>query len=405
MRIAILSVHTCPLITPGSRREAGGMNVYLNMLTHQLASRGIAVDVFTRWHDPAEPEVMEAAPGLRVIHVEAGGRGPQPDRPLPPLTGSVTEQILAFQQREGLVYDLVHAHYWLSGLVGLELKQRWGVPLIAMFHTLGAVKNQARAGEHEPLGRIAAEHEVIAGADALVAATEDERDLMARLYDADVSHVQVIPLGVDTSTFHPLEKQLARKALGLNGERLLLFVGRPDPLKGLEVLISAASQLDDPDGVRVIVVGGDGGSEEGFQRAHDLAAQIDMTSRVDYHGSVAHDRLPYYYSAADVCVIPSYYESFGLVALESMACGTPVVAARVGGLRSTVQDGETGYLIPWHCPEPYAERLELLLDNEMLRRALGTQAQAAAQSYSWSAVTDQIEALYERVLHTNPIGS
>lgn len=381
------------------------MNVYLNMLTHQLARRGIAVDVFTRWHDPAEPEVVEAAPGLRVIHIEAGGRGAQPDRPLPPLTNRVTEQILAFQQREGVNYDLVHAHYWLSGLVGLELKQRWGVPLIAMFHTLGAVKNQARAGEHEPLGRIAAEHQVIAGADALVAATEHERDLMARLYDADTSHVHVIPLGVDTNTFQPLEKHLARQVLGLNGERLLLFVGRPDPLKGLEVLISAASQLDEPEGVRVLVVGGDGGNAEGFQRAHDLAAQLDMTERVDYHGSVAHDRLPYYYSAADVCVIPSYYESFGLVALESMACGTPVVAARVGGLRSTVQDGETGYLIPWHCPEPYAERLELLLDNEMLRRALGNRARAAAQSYSWSAVTDQIEALYGQVLQANPRGS
>lgn len=398
MRVAVLTVHTCPLITPGSLRDAGGMNVYLNMLGHELAAQGVEVDVYTRWHNPDEPQVVQAAPGLRVIHIEVGGRESQPKEALLPLVDHFVEQVILFQKTEGIQYDLIHSHYWLSGVAGRRLKQAWGVPLIAMFHTLGAVKNQARAGEHEPLGRIEAERDVIAEADALVAATAHEQDFMVRLYGADPDRVHIIPLGVDTSRFAPLEKLAARRELGLNGERLLLFVGRPDPLKGLEVLISAASQLEDPHGVRVLVVGGSESDAAGFQRAHELAEQLDMASKVDYVGSVAHERLPYYYSAADICVIPSYYESFGLVALESMACGTPVVAARVGGLRSTVKDGETGFLIPWHCPEPYAERLELLLGNEPLRSTLGHRARAAAQAYSWQAVAEQVAVLYHDVL-------
>lgn len=374
------------------------MNVYVNMLSHELAARGIQVDVFTRWHDPDEPQVVEAAPNLRVIHIDAGGRSPQPKEALPPLVEAFSQQVILFQKLQGVHYDLIHAHYWLSGAVGLELKSAWDVPLVAMFHTLGAVKNQARAGEHEPATRIAAENQIIAKADALVAGTIQERDGMVRLYGAPADRIQVIPLGVDTTRFQPLEKHAARQALGLNGERLLLFVGRPDPLKGLEVLISAASQLEDPQGVRVLVVGGEGREAAGFQRARDLATQLEMSERVEYIGSVEHEQLPYYYSAADICVIPSYYESFGLVALESMACGTPVVAARVGGLRSTVRDGETGFLIPWHCPEPYAERMEMLLGNEALRSSLGDQARIAAQSYSWQAVADQVESLYVDVL-------
>ncbi len=396
MRIAVVSVHTCPLIPPGSR-SAGGMNVYVNMLGNEMARRGVQVDVFTQWHDPDEPQVVTTADGMRVIHIAAGGRDEKPKEALPALVDVFADEVLAFAQAEGTQYDVVHAHYWLSGLVGLRLKQAWDVPLAAMFHTLGAVKNQSRAGEHEPSDRIEAERQVIENADVVVAATAHERDAMVRLYHGVSGHIHVVPLGVDTSRFQPLQQQVARQALGLNGERLLLFVGRPDPLKGLEVLISAAAQLEDPHGVRVLVIGGDASDQGGFGRAQQVAAALDMTGQVDYLGAVEHAQLPYYYSAADVCVIPSYYESFGLVALESMACGTPVVAARVGGLPSTVKDGETGYLIPWHCPEPYAERLDLLLRNEPLRTALGGQARVAAQAYSWPSVADQILDLYHHV--------
>jgi len=418
------------------------MNVYVARVSQQLAERGIAVDVFTRWHEPGAAEVVQLAPNLRVVHLEAGGQAPRPKEEVPPLLREFLQHFVQFKERNGVEYDLLHSHYWLSGWVAARLSRRWRVPHVTMFHTLGAVKNQARVGEHETPLRVRTEGRVVRQADAVVVASQEEHHRLLQHYPAARGKVRTIPCGVDLDLFQPLSQAEARAHLGLNGERILLFVGRPDPLKGLEILLSAANLLEDPEGVRVLVIGGeatvpaplppdgaavpspagilapgpggeflDGGrtlpvtlqetpwvSPAGDQEAHPRdVAKVASPPEVSFLGRVSHQMLPYYYSAADVCVIPSYYESFGMVALEAMACGVPVVAARVGGLQSTVRDGETGYLIPWHCPEPFAERLELLLGNETLRSRLGKASRIVAESYRWSGVADQLMELYDEV--------
>ena len=292
-------------------------------------------------------------------------------------------------------YDLVHSHYWLSGLVGQRLKARWRIPHVVMFHTLGEVKNRASHREHESELRIASEATVIAGADRVICATEQERTALRQLYDADPARVEVIPLGVDLDLFHPTDKDAARAELGLDeDQRIVLFVGRIEPLKGLDILINAAAMLESDVDCSVLVVGGDDTARSQVARLRELARERGIEHRVAFVGAVDHDRLPLYYNAADVCVVPSHYESFGLVAVEAMASGVPVVASRVGGLTGTVRDGETGYLIPWLCPEPFAERIELLLDNDSLRRNLGEAAREEVARYRWENVTSAMLKLY-----------
>lgn len=400
MRIAVVSVHGCPSLVPGAR-EAGGMNVYIATLSRELANSGVEIDVFSRWHDPADPQMEWLAPNARVVHLEAGGRGFLTKDDIFPHLPEFRDRLLAFAAAEGRRYDAVHSHYWLSGWVGSELQARWGIPHVTMFHTLGAVKNQVRAGEHETDLRITTEQQIIDRADAVVVASPQEELHLNRLYPGADGRVHVIPCGVDVDRFRPLDMDAARRRLGLNGERILLFVGRPDPLKGLEILIGAASLLEHPHGVRVLVVGGEGDqSDPAYVPVRALASTLNVASQVSYSGAVSQDLLPYYYNAADVCVVPSYYESFGLVALEAMACGTPVVASRVGGLQSTVRDGETGFLVPWHCPEPFAERLDLLLTNETLRTSLGEAGRVNAQAYRWPAVSASVIELYQRLTAT-----
>jgi len=402
LRIAVVSVHGCPSLVPGAR-EAGGMNVYITTLSRELARQGVTVDIFSRWHDPADPQMEWLAPNARVIHLEAGGRGFLSKDGIFPHLPEFRDRLVAFAEAEGLRHDAVHSHYWLSGWVGADLQQRWGIPHVSMFHTLGAVKNQVRAGERESALRIATEHAIVDAADAIVVASPQEQQHLNRLHPGAAGRVHVIPCGVDVEVFRPQDMAAARQRLGLNGERILLFVGRPDPLKGLEILIGATSLLEHPHGVRVLVVGGEGDqSDPAYVAVRALASTLNVAGQVSYSGAVAQNVLPLYYNAADVCVVPSYYESFGLVALEAMACGTPVVASRVGGLQSTVRDGETGFLVPWHCPEPFAERLDLLLTNETLRASLGQAARASAQTYRWPAVAGSVIDLYHRLQAGRP---
>jgi D-inositol-3-phosphate glycosyltransferase len=292
-------------------------------------------------------------------------------------------------------YNIVHSHYWLSGLVGQRLKQRWGVPHVTMFHTLGEIKNRASLSEHEPDLRISSEADIIAGADRVICATEAERTLLRQLYAADAAKIAVIPLGVDLDRFRPGDQEAARTALGLEDERIILFVGRIEPLKGVDILINAAAILESDVDCSVLIVGGDETSRAQVARLRGLARRRGIEHRIAFVGAIDHERLPLYYNAADVCVVPSHYESFGLVAVEAMASGLPVVASRVGGLMGTVRDGETGYLIPWLCPEPFAERIELLLDNEPLRRNLGEAAREAVGRYRWENVAAAVLSLYE----------
>ncbi|MGB2695743.1 MAG: glycosyltransferase [Dehalococcoidia bacterium] len=405
-RIAVLSYHTSPLAPLGGR-ETGGLNVYVRELARELAEGGHAVDVFTRRTDPDAPEVSfiggserEGVPAARVVHIDAGPTEPVEKEALPEHVEAFEQGVHDFARREDLTYDLLHSHYWLAGVAAEALKARWGVPHVAMFHTLGEVKNRARVTEQEPEPRIAAERLIAQHADRIVVASRDEQQLLARHYGADANRVSVVPCGVNLDVFHPVERDDARRQLGLrDDDRILLFVGRIEPLKGVDILLGAAARLEEMPDCFVLVVGGDN-SALGGEMAHlrSLASELGIAERVNFLGAVDHERLPLFYSAADVCVVPSFYESFGLVALEAMACGTPVVASRVGGLAGTVLDGETGYLIPWRCPEPFAERLELLLGNDELRRAFGQTAREYVERFRWGNVAEAVLGIYAELI-------
>ena len=404
MRVAVISAHTSPLARPGGNKT-GGLNVYVRGLAQQLVAprlpagrQGCQVDIFSRAASPGTPELTELAPGLRVIHLRAG-----PARFLAPESvykhlDAFEQALLDFNQKDGATYDLIHSHYWLSGLVGERLKAAWRLPHVAMFHTLGEIKNRASLSEHETELRIRSEQAVIRGADRVICATEQERDLIRKLYAADPAKVTVIPLGVDLDRFRPADKESARAALGLRDERIILFVGRLEPLKGVDILINAAAMLESDVDCSVLIVGGDPSAPAQLRRLRDLARERGIEHRVAFAGAVDHEKLPLYYNAADVCVVPSHYESFGLVAIEAMASGVPVVASRVGGLAGTVKDGETGYLVPWLCPEPFAERIDMLLENESRRRNLGEAAREAVGRYRWENVADAVLQLYNDLI-------
>jgi D-inositol-3-phosphate glycosyltransferase len=269
---------------------------------------------------------------------------------------------------------------------------------VTMFHSLGEAKNRARVSEHEPSYRIQAEREVAQSADRVISASQDEREMLMRLYGVPPESVEMVPCGVDLEEFRPLDKAEVRRRLGFPEEPIVLFVGRIEPLKGIDILVRAVAQVSEDIRFCLVVVGGDASAEAEKAELRRLAQELGISRRVAFLDAVDHSLLPLYYNAADVCVVPSYSESFGLVALEAMACGTPVVASRVGGLQGTIRDSETGFLVPWRCPEPFAERLELLLENEELRRNLGASARAAAEDYAWPRIAERVQAVYDQVM-------
>jgi len=389
--IAVVSVHTSPLARPGTR-DSGGMNVYIRQLSHEMGRRAHTMDIFTRRTDPDTPEVTVIDERTRVIQIDAGAPGAEKSS-LRRFLPEFRDGVLAFQRRDGRSYDLVHSHYWLSGWVGQTLKTAWQVPHVIMFHTLGEVKNRHHLNEREPDHRIDGERLVAHEVDRVICASQGEKEMIGSLYGVPSQRITVVPCGVDTDVFRPLDKAAMRRKLGLGAkEQIVLFVGRIEPLKGIDVLLRAVSHLDGR--FRVLVIGGDGKDGARKSELAALAAELRIADKVTFLDAVPHESLPTYYNAADICVVPSYYESFGLVAVEAMACGVPVIASRVGGLKETVKDGQTGYLVPWLCPEPFAERLELLLNNEPMRLSLGRGARAAAERYHWSEVAARVEDVY-----------
>ena len=393
MRIAQISAHTNPLASPGGR-ETGGMNVYVRELSAELARLGDDVDIITRL-DGRLPRIEELAPHLRVIRIEAGPAEPLDKSVVATYLPQFADGLLRFAAEMPAPYDIVHSHYWQSGWAGGILARAADVPHVVMFHTLGEVKNRARISEQEPAMRIHHERLIVHRADAIVTASSHERGLLERYYDADAGRLVTVPCGVDLSHFRPMDRAAARAELALPAEApVLIWVGRLEKLKGVDILIDALAQLEEPD-VTLLIVGGDEHAEELKAELQAQAAAAGVGANVRFEGAVAHDRLPLYYNAADLCVVPSYYESFGLVAVEAMACGVPVVASRVGGLISTVTDGVTGYLIPWRCPEPFAEKLEVLLHNPELRANFGRAARRSVEQFRWPNVALRIADVYD----------
>ena len=395
-RVAFVSFHTSPLAAPGEGK-AGGMNVYVRQLARALGNAGVPVDVYTREHRPgtAPENMVESISGnARVIHLPAG----EPDAPMDEffdLLPSFLSEMKDFTLRHGLSYRAVHSHYWLSGWVGQAFSRWLDIPHVMTFHTLSRIKMQSRPGEQEPLQRQEVEEELIAAADGIVAFSPHERDAMARLYSGDANRIRLAPCGVDLSRFRPLDREESRQRLGLNGDKVLLYVGRIESLKGVELLVRTTAHLDTCEAVKVLVVGDDNGQDREVDRLRDLAETLRVGDSIDFVGRVAQDELPYYYSAADVCVVPSFYESFGLVALESMACGTPVVASRVGGLSTVVQHGSTGYLKAWRCPEAFANSVEMLISSKSLQHSMGLAARRRAEDMSWDKVAGRIAGIYD----------
>ena len=399
-RIAFIAFHACPLAAPG-QGKSGGMNVYVRELARALGNLGAPVDIFTRVHPGTKSTIEQVTPMVRVIHLP-GGDAKEPMETLFDHLPQFLEALEDFQRDNNLDYRVVHSHYWLSGWVGQSFARDHNVPHVLTFHTLGLIKMQSRAGEVEPGQRQKVEGELMGSAQRIVAFSSHERDAMVRLYGADASRIMLVPCGVDLSLFRPLDQDSVRDRLGLNGERVLLYVGRLEPLKGLDLLLHMTTHLETCEKIRVLVVGGGDSEEQEVARLRRLAKTLKVEDVFDFVGRVDQEDLPLYYNAADVCVMPSYYESFGLAALESMACGTPVVASRVGGLSTIVQHGRTGYLKSWRCPETFANSLEMIISSPQLRQSMGRAARRRAEGMGWDKVAAKISQAYDTLTQARP---
>ena len=402
-RVAVLSVHTSPLDQPGAG-DAGGLNVYVWEVAKRLAASGIELEIFTRATSSDLPPLVEVIPGVRVRHVTAGPFEGLDKGDLPAQLCAFTSGVLRVEaMHEPGYFDLVHSHYWLSGQVGWLVKERWGIPLVHSMHTMAKVKNASLADgdDPEPTARAIGEAQVVEAADRLLASTTDEADQLVALYGADPARVRTVAPGVDLEVFRPGDTAAARRRLGIDPHAsVLLFAGRIQPLKAPDVLLRATAELlrMDPqlrDGLEVVVVGGPSGS--GLARPeqlHKLAGDLGIADITRFVRPVDQPTLADYYRAATVTVVPSYTESFGLVAVESQACGTPVIAAHVGGLRAAVDDGRSGLLVHGHDPADYAAAIRRIVTDTTMERRLGRGAVAHASKFGWSRTAEGVLDVY-----------
>ena len=407
-RLAVLSLHTSPLAQPGTG-DGGGMNVYVRELTSALARSDVACDVFTRAWSPDLPPVVDVEPGLRVHHVPAGPLQALPKESLPGVvdefTAGVLERMAAAPEAGELPYTSVHANYWLSGLSGHVIKHELNLPLVCTFHTLDRVKAESMPEEVEadmPHRRAEAEASIINCSDAVLASCTVEADQIASLYGGEPGRIHIVPPGVDHAFFGPGHRPQARRALGLPLDgRLLLFVGRIQPLKCADVAIETLAELREGGGepYRLVVVGGPSGphGEKSLQGLHDVADARGVREHVHFVAPQPHELLSSYYRAADVCIVPSRSESFGLVALEAAACGTPVVASAVGGLTTLVDQGHTGYLVDDPDPVAYADAVRKVFDEPLAAERLSSASVLMARQYTWRAAARTLVELHDEL--------
>lgn len=413
----MISFHTSPLATLGGK-DTGGMNVYVREIARELGRRNIHVDIFTRSNGKhclrIDPRLGQ---NVRVIHVPAGPEAPVSKNDLFQYVPAFTEWMCEFNSETENSelgtrnYDIIHANYWLSGLVAENLRKCWGTPFVLTYHTLAALKNQIaeRPQDRESDLRLDNECNLSNLADRLTANTTVEKQQLVRFYGAPSSRIRIVPPGVDPSRFHPIEQSYAKSVIGIpRKRRMILFAGRIERLKGIDTLFRSVALLKrrrpdwDWENICVSVIGGDP-SEEGQReneemgRLHNLRDALDMQDLIAFLGARDQDALHFYFSAAELLVMPSHYESFGMVALEAMACGTPVIASDVGGLTTLVQDGKTGYRVKVNDAEAMARAIERLLDNEALRRRMGHRAACYAEDYTWPNVVDKLLGVYNEL--------
>lgn len=405
-RVAMISVHTSPLAQPGTG-DAGGMNVYVLNTATELARSGVEVEIFTRATSSEEPPTVEAAPGVLVHHLPAGPFEGLSKNDLPTQLCAFTGGLLRVEaHRPAGHYDLIHAHYWLSGQAGWVAAERWGVPLVQTFHTLAKVKNAqlAEGDRPEPHTRVIGEEQVAAEADLLIANTAAEAAELRDHYGADPGRVEIVHPGVDLDVFAPGDRGAARRSLDLPEEALVVaFVGRIQPAKAPDVLLRGLARLrrTDPDlAARIVPVFVGGPSNTDLYWLPKLACELGLGDGVQWRAPRSGEALAQVYRAADVVAVPSHNESFGLVALEAQASGTPVLASRVGGLPTAVDEGRSGLLVDSHSDEDWAGALRRILGEAELRERLASGAREHAAAFSWSATAADTRAAYSRAVDT-----
>jgi D-inositol-3-phosphate glycosyltransferase len=397
LKIAMISIHSCPVGMLGGR-DTGGMNVYIRELAQELGKRGHAVDIYTMAHQPKHEPLIKLGQNIRLIHLETGVDENMPKAAIYAHVHKFACGVESFRKSNDINYDLIHSHYWLSGLIGKQLQAWRHIPHAVMFHTLGAVKNSIGIGKNEPEIRIEGEREVADSCDRIIASTPKEREDLISHYGASTDKITIIPCGVNLDLFKPVAKEIARKELGLDHQKVILFVGRIEPLKGLEQLLGALNHIKSEKPPLLIIVGGDEHSQGQMQMLQRMAKELRVQDQITFLGSVDQEKLPSFYSAADVCAIPSYYESFGMVALESLACGTPVVATNVGSMRSLIRHSRMGRIAKNNHPHNLASEIsELLYQPEDKMRHIKTRRERMTE-FSWVIIADRVLYEYNRLL-------
>ena len=396
--IAMISIHSSPAGELGTR-DTGGMSVYIRELCRELGSRGHRVDIFTRAGQPCNQGIVALSENVRLVHLCINGNGRIAKEQLYPHLPAYFSAMDRFAASQSRLYSLIHSHYWLSGELGSHARQRWNLPHVFMYHTIGAAKNQACADEKEAPLRISAERRLGKSCQRLLAAAERDRQLLKRLYGVSESKIKVIPCGVNLNLFRPWKKTAARNRIGADRHApMVLYVGRFTPVKGLGRLLEAVARLENHRNLQLVMVGGDGPQAPGTQALNALAKRLGIADRVIFAGRVPQKDLPPYYSAADALVVSSFYESFGLVALESLACSTPVVTTRVGAMESIIQNGRNGELIDSPSAGDLAAGIDRAIRRWWKRPPPAAKIRDSVRKFSWSRVADAVEREYAAVL-------
>ena len=396
LKIAMLSVHSCPVGELGTK-DTGGMSVYIRELAQELGNLGHRVDIYTRHNHKNPATILRLHDHVRLIHLNIGENGQLSKHTLYPVLEDFFKALEAFRNEDDCQYDLIHSHYWLSGRLGHWAQDLWNRPHVVMFHTLGAIKNLTGVGVPESELRINNEKELVRFCHRILVATEREKDLLIEHYDAFPDRIGVVPCGVNLDLFQPVGRLAARRQLGFEqNESMILYVGRFDPVKGLDRLLEAITHLRDYR-IRLVIIGGDGTETEETQSLIQLSQRWGVQDTVTFEGRIAQENLPPYYSAADVLVVPSHYESFGLVGLESLACGTPVVSTRVGVLDRLLRDGMNGSIVSNGCPQALAKCIETFINGTSLKDSTIEAIRTTVEDYSWSNVATTIIDEYKAV--------
>ncbi|HIJ57749.1 MAG TPA: glycosyltransferase [Deltaproteobacteria bacterium] len=402
LNIAMFSIHSSPIGELGTR-DTGGMSVYIRELAQELGKHGHRVDIYTRNNHNNPPAVMYLNDHVRLVHLDIGENGHLSKHTLYPVLEDFFKALEVFRNKDDRQYDIIHSHYWLSGRLGHWAQELWNRPHIVMFHTLGAIKNLTGVGLPEPEIRITNEKSLARSCNRILVPTEREKELLVDHYDAFPGKIGVVPCGVNLNLFQPVDRSVARRQLGFEqNESMILYVGRFDPVKGLDRLLEALTHLRDYR-IRLVIVGGDGPETEDAQTLMRLSQKWGVQDIVTFEGRITQENLPPYYSAADVLVVPSHYESFGLVGLESLACGTPVVSTKVGVLDRLLQDGMNGSIVPNGCPKALALSIETFINGTSLKDSTSEVIRTSVEDYSWSNVATAIIDEYKAVCNQNLI--